>query len=105
MPRGNSRGETDGPIIGAYIVPPTQIKPHKAIADAVTSKAGRYGRPKLPYIVAVNAMEGHAREIDAFDALLGTPVIEFVQMADGRREERATRKWRRGPSYRGCTGD
>jgi hypothetical protein len=81
--------ETDGPIIGAYTVRPTQIKPPKAIADAVTSKAGRYGRPGLPYIVAVNAMEGHAREIDAFDALLGRPVVEFVQMADGRREESA----------------
>ena len=64
-------------------------RPHQPLRAAQFLKP-----PALPgdiYIVAVNAMESHAREIDAVDALLGRPVIEFVQMADARREERATR--------------
>jgi hypothetical protein len=85
--RGNSRGETGGRAIGAYTMPPTRVEPHKAISSAVTSKVGRYGKPGLPYIVAVNAMAGHARKVNAIDALFGTPGVTVRHTADGLKSE------------------
>jgi hypothetical protein len=87
FPRVKSRGQPDGGVIGAYTMPPTQVEPHKAIASAVMSKAGRYGRPGLPYIVAVNAMAGYAREVSAIDAMFGTPGVTLRQTAEGLKSK------------------
>ena len=87
IPRGNSRGETGSDVIGAYTMPPIQVEPHKAISAAVTFKAGRYGKPGLPYLIAVNAMESHAREVNAIDGLFGTPTVTVRQTAHGPQSE------------------
>ena len=83
IPRGNSRGETGRRVIGAYTMPPIHVEPHKAISSAVAFKAGRYGKPGLPYMIAVNAMDGHAREVNAIDGLFGTPIVTVRQTSEG----------------------
>jgi hypothetical protein len=80
-PKGTP-GLPDGRAIGLQMLPGGVVRPHEAIRSAVEGKAGRYGRPGLPLVVAVNALEEHAREDSAVDALFGQEAVEVC--SDGR---------------------
>jgi hypothetical protein len=92
VPRRETRGERGGRVIAAFTLPPLQVQPQAAIANAVAGKAGRYGTLDLPYVVAVNAMAEFARDESAVDALFGTPGF-VTRVTENGYEEREVRNF------------
>lgn len=63
------------------------------IRDAVLRKASRYGKPSLPYVVAVNVLGDFPPEsIDIFNALFGKEALEVGITIDGIQHERDVRQ-------------
>lgn len=54
--------------------------------DAVRGKAGRYGKFRRPYVVAVNAVDQHLDKIDIMGALFGPESVVF-RRGDGHQSE------------------
>lgn len=59
------------------------VDDRRALRDAVTKKATRYGELGMPYIVAVNAVNQHLDEIDIMNALFGQETLEVSRTLDG----------------------
>jgi len=87
FPKGTP-GRADARAIGSRMLPGGLVRPHEAIRSAVEGKAGRYGRPDFPLVVAVNALDEFARAESAVDALFGDDGVAVGE--DGwRRDVRA----------------
>jgi len=86
----NKPAGDDARAIGVRHFPVTQIAPSQEVHGALKKKASRYGKPDLPYLVAINALGHHQREDAVIDALLGTPYISVSKSASGEEivEER-----------------
>ena len=70
-----------GRAIGVQVMPGGVVEPHLPIRNALNEKAGRYGKPNLPFIIAVNALDQYANEDSAIEALFGTKC--FAERDDG----------------------
>jgi len=95
-----------GRAVAVRMMPALMVQPQEAIKDAVLGKAGRYGDPDLPYIIAVNALEQYAEADDAEDALFGTTA---VVVRPGRPDQRTRARdgvWlgRNGPTHTRVSG-
>jgi hypothetical protein len=78
VPRGRLRGQAAKRAIGTLWPGRTVVvDPHSAITDAVKSKAGRYGVPDLPYIIAVNALSEFSCRDSVVEALFGTEMSVY----------------------------
>jgi len=73
-----------GRAIGVRHTPLTRIDPSQDIRPALKKKAARYGKLDHPYLVVLNALSTHHREVAVTDALLGT---EYVQLSKGPNGE------------------
>lgn len=89
--KADARGKPGVRPIGIQFSGFRLVRIKDAIKDAILDKADRYGRPDLPYVVAVNAIEGiespgsTVDEEDICDALLGTSqwVFEIKDIGAG----------------------
>ena len=90
-----------GRAIGGRVLPGGVVQPHEAIKSAVVSKARRYGRPDLPLVIAINALEEFARPSDAIDALFGTTAVVVPEEGRPRDVRNPDGAWygARGPVY------
>jgi len=69
--RPDARGRAGVRPLGMQFYQLVCIEPRVAIRDAIVKKAGRYGEPDLPYVVAANALDENVDEIDVEEALFG----------------------------------
>lgn len=82
-----------------------EIKPASAIRKALLSKAGRYGRLELPYVIAVNCLGDFVEQDHVAEALFGTEAYELERNEKGFARARPKRipdgLWtsRSGPRY------
>lgn len=68
-----------------------EVNPIKTIREAILSKAKAYGKPKLPFIVAVNNFERHIDYPEIMEVLFGQWKYSFVKLENGSvktKEER-----------------
>lgn len=68
-------GRPGGRAVAVRMMPALQVQPSEAIRSAVLGKAGRYGDPDLPFVIAVNSLEDSAEADDAEDALFGSSAV------------------------------
>lgn len=64
------RGDPSFRPIGSLGRPARWIDVGKGVRDALRNKANRYGDPGLPYVIAVNMLDGSCRGTDAWRGLL-----------------------------------
>jgi hypothetical protein len=94
------RGDRDDPaphhrMIGMGPVTVGSIDDRSKLAAALESKRSRYGRPELPYVVAVLREGFSPDDEDAMSALVGTHALAY-RMRGGPSDARWTR-WTRLP--------
>jgi hypothetical protein len=68
-----------------------EVDPIMTIREAILSKAKAYGKPKLPFIVAVNNFERHVDYPEIMEVLFGRWKYSFAKLDDGSvstKEER-----------------
>jgi len=87
--------------IGVRMMAPMQVQPQDAIKSAVLGKAGRYGDPDLPFVIAVNSLEDYARADDAEDALFGSHAVGINAAGEDRWIRNPDGVWHTatGPGY------
>ena len=102
IPRDRTRGERRGRATGLVFDGVREVAPWKAIHRAVLRKATRYGRPNLPYVVALGLMERAARLEHVLDALYGCEAYVDSIERGGRWERQGDGVWH-GPRGRQCT--
>jgi hypothetical protein len=72
------RGVADHRPVGAMGPGEAQIVDYwTPIRDAIKSKATRYGRLRQPYLIAINALDQSAGQIDVMQALFGQEAFTF----------------------------
>lgn len=98
----NRPGARNARAIGVRMMPAMQVQPQEAIKSAVLGKAGRYGNPDLPFVIAVNSLEEFARADDAEDALLGSQAVVINAGGQDRRVRNPDGVWHQpnGPAHR-----
>jgi hypothetical protein len=62
------------------------------VRPALKKKASRYGKLDHPYLVALNALSTHHRELAVIDALLGTEYVRLSKGPNGEEIEEYLRK-------------
>lgn len=79
IPKSKSlRGNTDvRPLSMQMPMEARFIDTRTPIRDAITQKAGRYGRFDCPFIVAVNALDPFVDDDDVMEALFGSEQVMF----------------------------
>jgi len=79
LPRDpKNRGKGWGGSIGTYPAETRWGGTNKALLKALKPKASRYGKPMLPYVIAVNSLSPWGTNIDdIFNCLLGVPEPPF----------------------------
>lgn len=75
-----------GPMrIGAHWTGLRASRPDEAIRKRIKSKAMRYGKLAMPYILAVNCIDDGAEEADVLDALFGSEQLVEIQTTESPR--------------------
>src|SRR5690606_16402712 len=70
----------------------------KAISSRLSDKAGKYGRPEEPLIIALNAFGASVDRDDVMNALFGTTGVAIDRDTLVAREIRSSDGFWRGPS-------
>ncbi|MDE1150301.1 MAG: hypothetical protein PW843_27445 [Azospirillaceae bacterium] len=86
IPRRNTRGTETGRATGLVVQGLKATEPWDTIREPLFRKAGRYGTPDLPLVVAINAMEQSFRLEHAVEALYGTEVMRVPRAGSGQPE-------------------
>ena len=88
-PRRNP--EAGGGAIGVQHFPFRDMVPHTGIRAALSSKAGHYGEPDYPLVLAINSLQRFRHESAVLDALLDTSrvTIHTGQAGNSISNERA----------------
>jgi hypothetical protein len=101
IPRRASRGTPQrGRAIGMRMPEAQWVQPQEAIKKAILAKAARYGQLDAPYLIAINAMEDHADEESAVDAVFGKIAVSVRRTPSGLVEHTG----RDGGAWRGRSG-
>ena len=97
----NTPGGGNARAIGVRMMAPIQVQPQETIKSAVLGKAGRYGDPDLPFVIAVNSLEDYARADDAEDALFGSSAVAINAAGEDRWIREPDGVWHtpNGPGY------
>ena len=97
----NTPGGGNARAIGVRMMAPIQVQPQEVIKSAVLGKAGRYGDPDLPFVIAVNSLEDYARADDAEDALFGSSAVAINAAGEDRWIREPDGVWHtpNGPGY------
>lgn len=100
VPKGRPGGD-NARAIGVRMMVPMQVQPQETIKSAVLGKAGRYGDPDLPFIIAVNSLEDYAGADDAEDALFGSHAVAINAAGEDRWIRNRDGVWHtpNGPGY------
>ena len=90
IPQGSLRGNLGRPIASrggrcSWIGPVSE-----PILDAAKSKAGRYGKPDRPYVIAVHDQDSHMGPQDLELTLFGVPLKSPVTDLDDRARTKGT---------------
>jgi hypothetical protein len=86
-----ARGSTEvRPIIGQSIVF-HEVDTWRSIRKAILSKAGYYGKTKMPYVIALNVLRRHVADLEILDALFGQEAVQITKTKTGKPLERITR--------------
>lgn len=100
-----ARGKPGTRPIGVMSYAPQFMDLRTAIRDALCTKAGRYGDLDLPYVVAINALDGSTDVTDIMEALFGKTKYVINSSKSKSSETKATREldgvWtsKSGPRY------
>lgn len=97
----NTPGGGNARAIGVRMMAPIQVQPQETIKSAVLGKAGRYGDPELPFVIAVNSLEDYASADDAEDALFGSSAVAINAAGEDHwiREPDGVWHTHNGPGY------
>ncbi len=102
VPKQGARGRTDGRATGMSSGGIRSVRPWESMRTAVLSKAGRYGEPDLPLVVALDALDQDARLDHAIDALYGTESYIQPRLGEGYASRLQDGVWD-GPNGPQCT--
>jgi hypothetical protein len=105
-PRTVRDDDLDHRIIGSPPMTEASGDDIKRVLETLKGKASRYGKPDLPYVIAVGLMLDFAEFDDLEQALYGPEGFTIVRRsADGQPEMVRSRLpdglWQRGPAHRG----
>lgn len=97
----NTPGGGNARAIGVRMMAPIQVQPQEVIKSAILGKAGRYGDPDLPFVIAVNSLEDYAGADDAEDALFGSSAVAINAAGEDRWIREPDGVWHtpNGPGY------
>ena len=73
----------DRAIAGLGPIDAEEIDTRVAIREAVNHKAGKYGDPPLPYVVAVNATHQYANVDSLAEAMFGDSAAQYADLGNG----------------------
>jgi hypothetical protein len=94
------RGKSGARPIGVQLEGGRFLSTKLAIREAISGKAGRYGRLPGPYFIAVNVLSDHVDEIDSTEALFGDEQLVYttgLPLPQEPRLQRAANGIWRGP--------
>jgi hypothetical protein len=99
IPKSPEHRAKPGRAIGMTSEGASYIDTKGGLRRAIKEKAGRYGLPDRPYIVAVLIEEDFTDDEDMVDALFGTVSYRMSMKADGALESAAPIRQRDGPWF------
>jgi hypothetical protein len=105
-----ARGKPGIRPLGFWSIEPTRSNARGVIREAVLRKARAYGRPNLPYLVAVDVFSEFVHRLDITDALFGDEQTTVYWGPNTPHTVRNTRSpngaWvsKKGPRYKRLSG-
>jgi hypothetical protein len=82
-PIPKSPSNSGGRIIAITAGDAHRLATDEDIRSAVERKAGKYGEPRLPTVIAVNYLGYHCDDFDINSALFGSEAVQVVRLQDG----------------------